>query len=444
MIYVCIIVCPAGALSAGLCLQQIFKQIKMVNPNNLNYACTALLTLLSFAADFVTNRHGEHAPHAAAAASARLVAPIQQQLEQSGFLRELPSILAAVNLALAGPAERHKGATLGAGDGITVKVGKRRILVKLHDLPMLANILITTQQWHTEIWTPCTANLSPWLPSALSTLELAHTPFQSIGVLVSQGLSKLSSWQRDSAATIMNPLLDLHDSAMDFVCALGECVSAVSAGNISAPQHSTPHPAAELLASSHLLPCVAIVCATLAYVRPTDLSAYDTTTDAKSSSKGGSSNGGSFNSVSNRISFGSDSSDSSDSDSDSVVIKIIDNIHISVRLSSNSNAFMNGSGITSSDGISSWQATKVLLGQLTAGQLRQFNVLGINARALLWAAQPTRSGLRNTGDAQRLRPRQSYGCHGSNAQPAAQAQHRLQRPARTAAAPARASAAAGG
>jgi hypothetical protein len=302
--------------------------------------------------------------------AARLAAAMQQQVLESGLPQVLPGLITAVHDAVAASNNQLLGKRQAAAGGASTAAAAGRPVDQLSYLNLLAKSCLMVQFMLSTLWPSDATSYSPMLPSAVCALGLARTALQIRGNLLQQTPAVATGYEEQG-------------QLLEFLVAYRSLSHKCILDTASRINPSNPGIQRQLLASPDLMPCLVTTIAALALVVPTKRKAaalealqcgkFSSTTDGNTDSAS------SDNSSSNR---GAGSTANWQQKAASAKATKAPEPQKS-GLSSSQDV----SGTTSL--LSSWELAKQLVRHSSTCQLKQFELLGVDAQTLLWYAQST-------------------------------------------------------
>jgi hypothetical protein len=294
-----------------------------------------------------TSTSEKPAASSSASSTGSLAAIALQQVEESGLLHDLPAMMAAVQSALTASTQQNEGMPAAAGH-VTAE--------RLQSALVMAQLLLGVQRQLLDLWAPVANSINNDIalsPSLASALELGHTVFQCVGGLLGE-VSAQSAGYADKKQ-YLDGMFSLQDAAQGFVLRvihhLGEPQS-------SSDSYAGLHPwQKQLLASPHLLHCVGSAVTALALAPAMQQKARPV-----SGSRGS-------------------SRSSTTQDSTSGHAGATRPQHVPSACSSTPGTT---DGIQASH--ANWKQARHQARQLSTCQLKLCELLGVNARVLLWYA----------------------------------------------------------
>lgn len=189
-----------------------------------------------------------------ASSRASLTAAMQQQVQESGLLQSLPAMITTINTLLV--------AALKAEPEDSVSQHVECVV-------MITEALLNVQRRLSQLWARGTKSTCQVGPCALSALELAHTAFTVTGRLHKRAQRQSQTTvpelsHKDAYNSMAGTLYSLLVSAHMCVLEVANQPSAANPDNVPELQPDVQR----LLASPHLLPCVAVSFAALTLAKP--------------------------------------------------------------------------------------------------------------------------------------------------------------------------------
>jgi hypothetical protein len=231
-------------------------------------------------------------------------------------------------------------------------------------MSMLAELTLLSTRQLSFIWHPDTPSFSQMIPSAVCALGLARTALKCCGQLPdSGGLSPNHTPSAKAAhrASFLSVVQQLHGQAHDYVL---EIVVQIS-------MSSAPDRLQQLLASPHLMPCVATTCALMALIHPMQRKAAAAAAHSKCDGAAASS--------------GSSNSSKSSSDGGGADLAVSQDQQPKELLTAGEPPVPKTAAPSPDfDHNNSWDLAGQLVKKVSTCQRQLFQVLGVDAQTMLW------------------------------------------------------------